>query len=170
MKYIKTYESFNYEAVNEELFQAIKDWFKKKREENKAKLEKAIKENPEAIAKIEQAKKEFTKLPQEDKERITEIVRGENLPDPKTDPGGKVEESSKSVVMSILKWFGLSAACISFIGLLVSVITIAVVGTGFLPVLGGLTTLGNLIGILMGTTFVTGMIGAVGASFGDEKK
>ena len=166
MKYVKTFENFSqFEPINEEEFiKAVKAWWQKQKQELGNKMVDAIKKNPEAMEKLKQAKAEFAKLPEEDKKRTKEIATQENLPDPKTDPGGKVEEGAKEVVGTILKWLGYSVAAIAFVGLLIAVIKIAIVGSGFVMVLGGLCTLGNLIGILMGTAFVSSMIGAAGGA------
>lgn len=168
MRHVKTFEQFNYQAINEEEFLAkIKAWWQSKKQELGKKMMEAIESNPEAKAKLEEAKKEFQNLPAEDKQRVVEIAKGENLPDPNTDPGEKVNEGMQQTIGKILKWFGLGLGALSFIGLLASVITIAISGSGFIMVLGGLCTLGNLIGILMGTTLGLGMIGAVGAGMED---
>lgn len=165
MRYVKKFEQFDYQHINEEeeIFKKIKEWWTSKKTELGKKMMENIKKNPEAVAKLEEAKKAFAKLPTEDKKRIEEVSRGENAPDPKSDPGGKVEEAVGDVVGKIVKWFGLTVAAVSFIGLLIAVIKLAIVGTGFVAVLGGLCTLGNLVGILMASTFGGGLIaGAAG--------
>lgn len=168
MRHVKTYEQFSYQSINEEEFLAkIKAWWQTKKQDLGKKMLESIESNPEAKAKLEEAKKEFAKLPAEDKARVQEIAKGENLPDPATDPGEKVNEGMQQTIGKILKWFGLGLGALSFIALLVAVIKLAIVGSGFVVVLGGLCTLGNLVGILMGATFGFGMVGAVGSGMED---
>lgn len=186
MRYLKTFESFS-EPVNEEFIgdfgKKIKDVFTgwKNSMQKKAAdyLSKAIEENKdkpelkEALAKLAQ---EAAKLSDEDKNKIAEMAsKGEvvEVPESKEDKvlkselkGGEVTESflleeEGSLVANIIKWFGLTVGATSFVTLLITVIKIVIAGSGYPTWLFGLS-LGTISGILMISTFVSGLIIGVG--------
>lgn len=188
MRYLKTFENYS-QPVNEEflgldkLFTKVKDAFSswKNAEQKKAAefLAKAIEENKdkpemkEALAKLKEA---GAKLPEEDKKKIMDMAKaGEIKEVPETEEGealkdqlkeGEVSESlllekEGSLVGKIIYWFGLSVTSTSFVTLIITVIKIAIAESGFPTWLFGLS-LGTIGGILMISTFVGGMITAVG--------
>jgi hypothetical protein len=186
MRYLKTFEGFS-EPINEELLgdfgKKIKDAFTGWKDSMQKKaadyLSKAIEENknkPEMKEALAKLAKEAAKLSEEDKKKIAEVAaKGEvpSIPETKEDmslkselKGGEVSESlllekESSLVASILKWFGLTVGSASFVGLIITVIKIAIAGSGYPTWLFGLS-LGTIGSILIISTFVSGLISGIG--------
>ncbi len=199
MKHIKTFESFssvNEEFLGlgrlwDKVRGTVSSWADRKKKEAAEGLVKAIeakKDDPEmqkALADLRAAAQNITP---EDREIIASLAEG-NIPDVPEGPEDaelkEVVESLKSkklinesiemileeegLAAKIVKYFGMSTACISLITLIITVIKIAIAGSGYPVWLFGLS-LGTIGGILMGATFLLGMIGGVGAAFDEEER
>ena len=199
MKHIKTFESFSsvneeflgLDRLWDKAKGAVSAWADRKKKEAAEGLLKAIdakKDDPEmqkALADLRAAAQNITP---EDREIIASLAEG-NIPDVPEGPEDaelkEVVESLKSkklinesiemileeegLAAKIVKYFGMSTACISLITLIITVIKIAIAGSGYPVWLFGLS-LGTIGGILMGATFLLGMIGGVGAAFDEEER
>jgi hypothetical protein len=181
MRYIKTYESF---STNEEflggLINKIKSAFSNWRNEKLKKagevLAQAIeekKDEPEMAKALADLKAAYAKLPQEDKSKIESFKDEKNIP-VATEAEMKDEVMAESLIleeeglaMKILGWLGLSAGAISFVTLIVTVIQIAIAGSGYPTSLFGLS-LGTLGAVCMVATLVFGVAGGAAYETGKE--
>ena len=181
MRYIKTYESV---STNEEflggLINKIKSAFSNWRNEKLKKagevLAQAIeekKDEPEMAKALADLKVAYAKLPQEDKSKIESFKDEKNIP-VATEAEMKDEVMAESLIleeeglaMKILGWLGLSASAISFVTLIVTVVQIAIAGSGFPTSLFGLS-LGTLGAICMVATLVLGVGGSMAYEYGKE--
>jgi hypothetical protein len=73
----------------------------------------------------------------------------------------------EGLAAKIVKYLGMSTASLSLVSLFIVVIKIAIAGSGYPVWIAGLS-LGTLGAILMGTTFVAGLIGGLGSAFDEE--
>jgi hypothetical protein len=182
MRYLKTYESF---STNEEflggLFNKIKETFSnwkneklKKAGEVLAKQIEEKKDQPEMAKALADLKAAYDRLPQEDKAKIESFKNEENIPVATEAEMKEHEVMAESLIleeeglaMKILGWLGLSAGAISFVTLIVTVIQIAIAGSGFPITLFGLS-LGTLGAICMVATMVFGVAGGAAYEYGKE--
>lgn len=182
MKYVKTFENFEYnnEVINEEFIGKLKEWWKGKKEKAQQKLLELIKKSPEAQKKLEEAKKEIealkTKSP-EDYKKMQQIAAGEAVIDPDKDPvkDEKVTESllllegaAKDIAIKILKWLGFTVAALAAVAALVAVITIAVKGSAFMLVFG--VSLGNITAMAFGIGLGSSVVGAIASGVESDTK
>ena len=181
MRYIKTYESF---STNEEFLgglmnkisSAFTNWKNDKLKKAGDKLAQAIeekKDDPEMVKALADLKAVYTALPQEDKEKINSFKNEENIPVSTEAP--KEEElmaesllilEEEGVAMRILGMLGLSGSAISFVTLIVTVIKIAIAGSGFPLAIFGLS-LGTLGAICMVLVMVLGVGGSMAKEYAD---
>ena len=180
MRYLKTYESF---STNEEflggLFNKIKtafanwknDKLKKAGEVLAQKIEEK-KDQPEMAKALADLKAAYAALPQEDKAKIESFKNEENIPVETEAPKGEevMAESlileEEGLALKILGWLGLSAGAISFVTLIVTVVQIAIAGSGHPTSLFGLS-LGTLGAICMVATMVFGIGGSMAKEYAD---
>jgi len=181
MRYIKTYESF---STNEEFLgglwnkisSAFANWKNEKMKKAGEVLAKAIeekKDDPEMVKALSDLKSAYASLPQEDKAKIESFKDEKNIP-----VGGEAVNSEEQIMseslileeeglaMKILGWLGLSAGAISFVTLIVTVIQIAIAGSGYPTSLFGLQ-LGTLGAICMVATMVFGIGGSMAKEYGE---
>ena len=181
MRYLKTYESF---STNEEflggLFNKIKTAFSNWKNEKLKKAGEVLaqqieekKDQPEMAKALADLKAAYDRLPQEDKAKIESFKNEENIP-VATEAEMKDEVMAESLIleeeglaMKILGWLGLSAGAVSFVTLIVTVIQIAIAGSGYPTTLFGLS-LGTLGAICMVATLVLGTAGGAAYEFGKE--
>jgi|LauGreDrversion4_2_1035121.scaffolds.fasta_scaffold422870_3 hypothetical protein len=181
MRYIKTYESF---STNEEFLgglmnkisSAFSNWKNEKLKKAGEKLAQAIeekKDDPEMAKALADLKAAYAKLPQEDKAKIESFKDEKNIP-VATEAEMKDEVMAESLIleeeglaMKILGWLGLSVGAISFVTLIVTVIQIAIAGSGYPTSLFGLS-LGTLGAVCMVTTMVFGVAGGAAYETGKE--
>lgn len=197
MKHIKTFESFSpvneeflgLDRLWDKAKGAVSAWADRRKKAAAEGLLQAIdakKDDPEMQKALADIKVEAAKLSPEDKEVIASFAEG-NIPEV---PEGPEDAEIKEIVESlkskkliresiqmileeeglgakIVKYLGLSTASLSLVTLLITVIKIAIAGSGYPVWIAGLT-LGTIAGILMGTTFIAGLIGGIGAAFEDE--
>jgi len=181
MRYIKTYESF---STNEEflggLINKIKSAFSNWRNEKLKKAGEVLaqqieekKDEPEMAKALADLKAAYAKLPQEDKSKIESFKDEKNIP-VATEAEMKDEVMAESLIleeeglaMKILGWLGLSAGAISFVTLIVTVIQIAIAGSGYPTSLFGLS-LGTLGAVCMVATLVFGVAGGAAYETGKE--
>jgi len=181
MRYLKTYESF---STNEEFLgglmnkisSAFSNWKNEKLKKAGEKLAQAIeekKDDPEMAKALADLKVAYAKLPQEDKSKIESFKDEKNIP-VATDPTSEDELMGESLLileeeglaLKILGWLGLSGAAISFVTLIVTVVQIAIAGSGFPTSLFGLQ-LGTLGAICMVATMVLGIGGSMAKEYSD---
>jgi hypothetical protein len=181
MRYLKTYESF---STNEEFLgglwnkisSAFANWKNEKLKNAGEKLAKAIeekKDEPEMAKALADLKVAYANLPQEDKAKIESFKDEKNIPvatEAEMEENEVMAESlileEEGLAMKILGWLGLSASAISFVTLIVTVVQIAIAGSGFPTSLFGLS-LGTLGAICMVTTMVFGIGGSMAKEYGD---
>ena len=181
MRYIKTYESF---STNEEFLgglwnkvtSAFANWKNEKLKNAGEKLAKAIeekKDNPEMVKALADLKAAYAKLPQEDKAKIESFKDEKNIPVETEAPVEGEEVMAESLLleeeglaMKIIGWLGLSAGAISFVTLIVTVVQIAIAGSGFPTSLFGLS-LGTLGAVCMVATMVFGIGGSMAKEYGE---
>jgi hypothetical protein len=177
MKYVKTFESFNYESTNEgwlwgegNIWKKAKDAFVNwKNEKLKAvadKLAKAIdekKDDPQMQEALEKIKIEAEKLPAEDKQKIAEFSKGE-IPEVELSES-LLLEGDTPMLNKILMRIGLSTAAFGFVSAMITLLKItgAVAGTTFLGVY-----IGTAIGICAGILAIGGVITAIGHTRQDD--
>jgi len=182
MRYIKTYESF---STNEEFLgglmskisSAFSNWRNEKLKKAGEKLAQAIeekKDDPEMAKALADLKVAYAKLPQEDKAKIESFKDEKNIP--LEAESGMVEEDEvmaeslileeEGLALKILGWLGLSAGAISFVTLIVTVVQIAIAGSGYPTSLFGLQ-LGTLGAICMVATMVFGIGGSMAKEYAD---
>jgi len=197
MKHIKTFESFSpvneeflgLDRLWDKAKGAVSAWADRRKKAAAEGLLQAIdakKEDPEMQKALADVKAAAARLSEEDKEIIASFAEG-NIPEVPEGPEDaeikEVVESLKSkkliresiqmileeegLAAKIVKYLGLSTASISLVTLIITVIKIAIAGSGWPVWIAGLT-LGTIAGILMGTTFIAGMIGGIGAAFDEE--
>ena len=199
MKHIKTFESFSsvneeflgLDRIWDKAKNAISAWTDRKKKEAAEGLLKAIdakKDDPEMQKALNDLKSAAQNITPEDKEIIASFAEGDvpNIPEGPEDVEVKelvdslknhkfIRESIQMILeeeglaAKIAKYFGLSTGCISLITLIITVIKIAIAGSGYPVWLFGLS-LGTLGGILMGVTFLSGIIGGVGAAFDEDER
>jgi hypothetical protein len=180
MRYLKTYESF---STNEEflggLFNKIKtafanwknDKLKKAGEVLAQKIEEK-KDQPEMAKALADLKAAYAALPQEDKAKIESFKNEENIPvETEAAKGEEVMAESlileeEGLALKILGWLGLSAGAVSFVTLIVTVVQIAIAGSGHPTSLFGLS-LGTLGAICMVATMVFGIGGSMAKEYAD---
>ena len=181
MRYIKTYESF---STNEEFLgglmnkisSAFTNWKNDKLKKAGDKLAQAIEENkndPEMVKALADLKVAYSSLPQEDKVKIESFKDEKNIPVSTEVP--KEEElmaeslilEEEGMAMKILGMLGLSAGAISFVTLIVTVIKIALAGSGFPLAIFGLS-LGTLGAVCMVAVMVFGIFGSMAYEYGKE--
>ena len=181
MRYIKTYESF---STNEEFLgglmnkisSAFTNWKNDKLKKAGDKLAQAIEENkndPEMVKALADLKVAYSSLPQEDKVKIESFKDEKNIPVSTEVP--KEEElmaeslilEEEGMAMKILGMLGLSAGAISFVTLIVTVIKIAIAGSGFPLAIFGLS-LGTLGAVCMVAVMVFGIFGSMAYEYGKE--
>lgn len=180
MRYIKTYESF---STNEEFLgglmnkisSAFANWRNEKLKKAGEVLAQQIeekKDNPEMAKALADLKAAYAKLPQEDKSKIESFKDEKNIP-VATEAEMKDEVMAESLIleeeglaMKILGWLGLSAGAISFVTLIVTVVQIAIAGSGFPTSLFGLS-LGTLGAVCMVATMVFGIGGSMAKEYAD---
>jgi hypothetical protein len=171
MKYVKTFESFNYESTNEgwlwgegNIWKKAKDAFVNwKNEKLKAvadKLAKAIdekKDDPEMQEVLEKIKIEAEKLPAEDKQKIAEFSKGE-IPEVEVSES-LLLEGDTPMINKILMRIGLSTAAFGFVSLMITLfkLTGAIAGSTFLGVYIGIA-----VGICAGILAIGGIITTIG--------
>lgn len=182
MRYLKTYESF---STNEEFLgglwnkvtSAFANWKNEKMKKAGEVLAKAIeekKDDPEMAKALADLKVAYANLSQEDKAKIESFKNEENIPV----DGEKVEHEEEimaesllileeeGLAMKILGWLGLTAGAASFVTLIVTVIQIAIAGSGYPTSLFGLQ-LGTLGAICMVATMVFGIGGSMAKEYGE---
>jgi hypothetical protein len=180
MRYLKTYESF---STNEEflggLFNKIKTAFANWKNEKLKKAGEVLaqqieekKDQPEMAKALADLKAAYDRLPQEDKAKIESFKNEENIP-VATEAEMKDKVMAESLIleeeglaMKILGWLGLSAGAVSFVTLIVTVIQIAIAGSGYGTSLFGLS-LGTLGAICMVATMVFGIGGGMAKEYAD---
>lgn len=192
-KHLETFESYNSksEIINEGFIDNIKaglknwkDSLQKRAGEFLAKTVKDNKDNPEMQRKLSKLQSEFEKLPQEDKEKIKNIaekgiapkipeVAGEEEIKKGLEEGELVAESlilekKGSIVGKILRAVGLTGASAGFVGTIISIIKIAMAGSGYPEWLFGLS-LGTLGAIFMATTVVSGIVSGIGGAIDNDE-
>jgi len=199
MKHIKTFESFSpvneeflgLDRLWDKAKGAVSAWADRRKKAAAEGLLQAIdakKEDPEMQKALADIKAAAAALSPEDKEIIASFSEG-NIPEV---PEGPEDAEIKEVVESlknkklinesiqmileeeglgakIAKYLGLSVASISFVTCVIAVIKMAIIGHGYNVIFAGLT-LGTVVGILMGTTFLAGLIGGLGSAFEEEPK
>ena len=181
MRYIKTYESF---STNEEFLgglmnkisSAFSNWKNEKLKNAGEKLAKAIeekKDQPEMAKALADLKAAYANLPQEDKAKIESFKDEKNIPVETEAPVEGEEVMAESLLleeeglaMKIIGWLGLSASAISFVTLIVTVVQIAIAGSGFPLTIFGLS-LGTLGAICMVATMVFGIGGSMAKEYAD---
>ena len=181
MRYLKTYESF---ATNEEFLgrlwnkisSAFANWKNEKLKNAGEKLAKAIeekKDQPEMAKALADLKAAYANLPQEDKAKIESFKDEKNIPVETEAPVEGEEVMAESLLleeeglaMKIIGWLGLSASAISFVTLIVTVVQIAIAGSGFPLTIFGLS-LGTLGAICMVATMVFGIGGSMAKEYAD---
>lgn len=181
MRYIKTYESF---STNEEflggLFNKIKTAFANWKNEKLKKAGEVLaqqieekKDQPEMAKALADLKAAYDRLPQEDKAKIESFKNEENIP-VATESEMKDEVMAESLIleeeglaMKILGWLGLSAGAVSFVTLIITVVQIAIAGSGYPTSLFGLS-LGTLGAVCMVATMVFGVAGGTAYEYGKE--
>jgi hypothetical protein len=185
MRYIKTYESF---STNEEFLGGLmnkissmfSNWKNEKLKKAGEKLTQAIeenKDNPEMVKALADLKVAYANLPQEDKAKIESFKDEKNIP-VATDPTMAASEDEvmaesllileeEGLVMKILGWLGLTAGAVSFVTLIVTVVQIAMAGSGYGTSLFGLQ-LGTLGAVCMVATMVFGVAGGAAYETGKE--
>ena len=181
MRYLKTYESF---STNEEFLgglwnkisSAFANWKNEKLKNAGEKLAKAIeekKDQPEMAKALADLKAAYANLPQEDKAKIESFKDEKNIPVETEAPVEGEEVMAESLLleeeglaMKIIGWLGLSASAISFVTLIVTVVQIAIAGSGFPLTLFGLS-LGTLGAICMVATMVFGIGGSMAKEYAD---
>jgi len=182
MRYIKTYESF---STNEEFlgglmnkissaFSNLKNEKLKKAGEKLAQAIEEKKDDPEMAKALADLKVAYAKLPQEDKAKIESFKDEKNIP-VATDPTSEDELMGESLLileeeglaLKILGWLGLSAGAVSFVTLIVTVVQIAIAGSGFPTSVFGLQ-LGTLGALCMVATMVFGVAGGAAYEYGKE--
>ena len=181
MRYIKTYESF---STNEEFLgglwnkisSAFANWKNEKMKNAGEKLAKAIeekKDQPEMAKALADLKAAYANLPQEDKAKIESFKDEKNIPVETEAPVEGEEVMAESLLleeeglaMKIIGWLGLSASAISFVTLIVTVVQIAIAGSGFPLTIFGLS-LGTLGAICMVATMVFGIGGSMAKEYAD---
>jgi hypothetical protein len=172
MKYVKTFESFNYETTNEGLLwgegniwkkakDAFVNWKNKKYQEVADKLSKMIEEKKddpqmqEAITKVQEASKS---LSAEDKAKIGEFAKGQ-IPEGEAISEALLLEGDTPVINKILKVLGLSTGAFGLISASITLLKI----TG---ALAGATMFGVFLGpalaIFCGLMAIGGIISCVG--------
>jgi hypothetical protein len=197
MKHIKKFENFSpvneeflgLDRLWDKAKGAVSAWADRRKKAAAEGLLQAIdskKEDPEMQKALAGIKAEAARLSPEDKEVIASFAEG-NIPEVPEGPEDaevrEVVESLKNrklikesiqmileeegLAAKIVKYLGLSTACLSLVSLIIVVIKIAIAGSGWPIWIGGLT-LGTLGAILMGSTFIAGLIGGVGAAFEEE--
>lgn len=181
MRYIKTYESF---STNEEFLgglmnkisSAFSKWKNDKLKKAGDKLAQAIEENknnPEMVKALADLKVAYSSLPQEDKVKIESFKNEENIPVSTEAPKEELMAESllileeEGVAMRILGMLGLSGSAISFVTLIVTVIKIAIAGSGFPLAIFGLS-LGTLGAVCMVAVMVFGVFGSMALEYGKE--
>ena len=182
MRYLKTYESF---STNEEFLgglwnkisSAFANWKNEKLKKAGETLAKAIeekKDEPEMAKALADLKAAYAALPQEDKAKIESFKNEENIPVETEVPAEGEEVMAESLILEeeglalkILGWLGLSAGAISFVTLIVTVVQIAIAGSGFPTSLFGLS-LGTLGAVCMVATLVFGVAGGAAYETGKE--
>ena len=115
----------------------------------------------------------YSSLPQEDKVKIESFKDEKNIPVSTEVP--KEEElmaeslilEEEGMAMKILGMLGLSAGAISFVTLIVTVIKIAIAGSGFPLAIFGLS-LGTLGAVCMVAVMVFGIAGSMAYEYGKE--
>ena len=181
MRYLKTYESF---STNEEFLgglwnkisSAFANWKNEKLKNAGEKLAKAIeekKDQPEMAKALADLKAAYANLPQEDKAKIESFKDEKNIPVETEAPVEGEEVMAESLLleeeglaMKIIGWLGLSASAISFVTLIVTVVQIAIAGSGFPLTIFGLS-LGTLGAICMVATMVFGIGGSMAKEYAD---
>jgi hypothetical protein len=181
MRYLKTYESF---STNEEflggLFNKIKTAFANWKNEKLKKAGEVLaqqieekKDQPEMAKALADLKAAYDRLSQEDKAKIESFKSEENIP-VATEAEMKDEVMAESLIleeeglaMKILGWLGLSAGAVSFVTLIVTIIQIAMAGSGYGTTLFGLS-LGTLGAICMVAVLVFGVAGGAAYEYGKE--
>jgi hypothetical protein len=197
MKHIKKFENFSpvneeflgLDRLWDKAKGAVSAWADRRKKAAAEGLLKAIdakKEDPEMQKALADIKAAAANLSPEDKEVIASFAEG-NIPEvPEGPEDAEVKEVLESLrnqklikesiqmileeeglAAKIVKYLGMSTASISLVMLIITVIKISLAGSGFPIWLGGLS-LGTIGAILMGTTFIAGLIGGVGAAFEDE--
>jgi len=180
MRYLKTYESF---STNEEFLgglwnkitSAFSNWKNDKLKKAGETLAKAIeekKDEPEMAKALADLKAAYAALPQEDKAKIESFKDEKNIP-VETEATAEEEVMAESLILEeeglalkILGWLGLSAGAISFVTLIVTVVQIAIAGSGHPTSLFGLS-LGTLGAICMVATMVFGIGGSMAKEYAD---
>jgi hypothetical protein len=197
MKHIKTFESFSpvneeflgLDRLWDKAKGAVSAWADRRKKAAAEGLLQAIdakKDDPEMQRALADIKAEAARLSPEDQEIIASFAEG-NIPEV---PEGPEDAEVKEVVESlknkklikesiqmileeeglaakIVKYLGMSTASLSLVSLFIVVIKIAIAGSGYPVWIAGLS-LGTLGAILMGTTFVAGLIGGLGSAFDEE--
>jgi hypothetical protein len=177
MKYVKTFESFNYESTNEgwlwgegNIWKKAKDAFVNwKNEKLKAvadKLAKAIdekKDDPQMQEALEKIKIEAEKLPAEDKQKIAEFAKGQ-IPEVEVSES-LLLEGDTPMLNKILLRIGLSTGAFGLVSALITLLKItgAVAGATFLGVY-----IGTAIAVCCGILAVGGVIAYIGQSRQDD--
>jgi hypothetical protein len=180
MRYLKTYESF---STNEEFLgglwnkisSAFANWKNEKMKKAGETLAKAIeekKDDPEMAKALADLKVAYAALPQDDKAKIESFKNEENIPvETEAIKGEEVMAESlileeEGLAMKILGWLGLSGAAVSFVTLIITVVQIAMAGSGYGTSLFGLS-LGTLGAICMVAVLVLGVGGSMAKEYAD---
>lgn len=176
MRYLKTYESY---STNEEFLgglwnkvsSAFANWKDEKLKKAGEKLAKSIeekKDEPEMAKALADLKAAYANLPQEDKAKIESFKNEENIPVEANDEvmAESLILEEEGLAMKILGWLGLSGAAVSFVTLIITVIQIAMAGSGYGTSLFGLQ-LGTLGAICMVAVLVLGVGGSVAKEYSE---
>jgi hypothetical protein len=184
MRYIKTYESFSTNeaflgGLMNKISSAFSNWKNDKLKKAGDKLAQAIEEkknDPEMAKALADLKVAYSSLPQEDKVKIESFKDEKNIPvvtDPTMVASTEGEVMAESLIleeeglaMKILGYLGLTAGAISFVTLIVTVVQIAMAGSGYGTSLFGLQ-LGTLGAICMVAVMVFGIGGSIAKEYGE---
>jgi phage-related protein len=152
MKYVKTFENFTHEELNENLIggaiEKVKKWFTNE-------FESFVEKHPEVKEAFEKVKEAGEKLTEEDRKKLANIkpedlsMKLENL------TNGEKGMINEGLTEKIVTFLGLGTAGASFVSAVAALIK-AAIGAGFytfgLPV-------GVIVAICLSTMFVSGWIG-----------
>jgi len=177
MRYLKTYESF---STNEEFLgglwnkitAAFANWKNEKMKKAGETLAKSIeekKDDPKMQKALADLKVAYDKLAPEDKAKVQSFKDEKNIP-VETEVNAEEEVMAESLLLEeegmvakIISYLGFTAGAASFVSLIVTVIQIAMAGSGYPTTLFGLS-LGTFGAICMVAVLVFGVGGAIAQS------
>jgi hypothetical protein len=177
MRYVKTFESFNYDSTNEGLLwgegniwkkakDAFLNWKNNRLKAAAEKITKAIeekKDDPRMQEALENVKREAEKLPAEDKQKIAEFAKGQ-IPEDEVSES-LLLEGDTPMLNKILMVLGLTTAAFGFISTLITMLKItgALAGSTMFGMF-----IGTAIGVCIGILAVGGVIAYIGQSRQDD--